>query len=164
MSSARGELAALAVDRLAGRTVLPDVLVAAAVRAVVEGLDSPTLPELAALSRDDTTASELFALVVAELDLEVPADAAAARWQLLGEALAVLARGEVPVGKGAAAVGELDDRLGHPDALREMRSWIAMFDSWIPTDVTPVSFPEDQIRQQARELLAGPWPPHHPDS
>ncbi|MFI5611195.1 hypothetical protein [Amycolatopsis sp. NPDC051903] len=159
MSSARGELAALAVDRLAGRTVLPDDLVAAAGRAVVAGLDSPTLAELAGLGRDDGTAPDLFGRVVAELGIEVPFDAATARWQLLGEALAALARGDVSVNEGSTAVGELDDRLGHPDALREMRRWIAMFDSWIPTDVTPVSFPEDQIRQQARELLAGAWPP-----
>ncbi|WP_432849105.1 hypothetical protein ACQPXB_00700 [Amycolatopsis sp. CA-161197] len=159
MSSARGELAALAVDRLAGRTVLPDDLVAAAVRAVVAGLDSPTLPELAGLGHDDATAPDLFAQVVAELGIEVPADAAAARWQLLGEALAVLARGDVSVKEGATAVWELDSRLDHPGALAEMRRWIAMLGSWIPTDVTPVSFCEDQILQQARELLAGTWPP-----
>ncbi|QRP45923.1 hypothetical protein [Amycolatopsis sp. FDAARGOS 1241] len=159
MSSARGELAALAVDRLAGRTVLPDDLVAAAVRAVVEGLDSPTLAELAGLGRDDSAAPGLFTQVVAELGIEVPVDAVTARWQLLGEALAALARGDVSVHEGSAAVRELDDRLGRPEALRELRRWLAMFDSWIPTDVTPVSFPAGQIRQQARELLAGPWPP-----
>ncbi|WP_326567531.1 hypothetical protein VSH64_37730 [Amycolatopsis rhabdoformis] len=159
MSSARGEIAALAVDRLAGRAVLPDDLVAAAVRAVVAGLDSPTLPMLAGLGRDDTTAPDLFAQVVAELGIEMPADAASARWQLLGAALAALARGDVSVNEGATAVWELDARLGHPEALTEVRRWIAMLDSWIPTDVTPVSFCEDQILQQARELLAGSWPP-----
>ncbi|MET7990663.1 hypothetical protein ABZU76_07105 [Amycolatopsis sp. NPDC005232] len=159
MSSARGELAALAADRLAGRAVLPDDLVVAAVRAVVAGLDSPTLPELAGLGHDDATAPNLFVQVVAELGIEVPADAAAARWQLLGEALAVLARGDVSVKAGATAVWELDARLDYPGAMDEMRRWIAMLDSWIPTDVTPVSFCEDQILQQARELLSGNWPP-----
>ncbi|MEV6897971.1 hypothetical protein [Amycolatopsis sp. NPDC051372] len=159
MSSARGELAALAMDRLVGRTVLPDDLVTAAARAIVAGLDSPTLPELAGLGHDDTTASDLFSQVVAELGIEVPTDAATARWQLLGEALAALARGDVSVNEGATAVWELDRRLDYPDALDEMRRWIAMLDAWIPTDVTPVSFCEDQILQRARELLSGNWPP-----
>ncbi|MFF0144552.1 hypothetical protein ATK36_3270 [Amycolatopsis sulphurea] len=157
MSSARGELIALAVDRLAGLDVPSGELVAAGVRAVVEGLDSPSLPELA--GSDHRDAATLFTRVVDELDLELPADAETARWQLLGECLGSMVRGDVSFGESTAAFHDLDHRLGRPEVLTELRHWIAMLTVWIPTDVTPVSFCEEQIRQQARQLLAGSWPP-----
>ncbi|GAA3535894.1 hypothetical protein GCM10022222_19460 [Amycolatopsis ultiminotia] len=157
MSCARGVLAALAVDRLAGLDVPSGDLVAAGVRAVVEGLDSPSLPELA--GSDDRAAVDLFTQVIDELGIELPADAESARWQLLGRCLGVMVRGEVPLGEAATSFDELDGRLGRPDALAELRRWFALLAAWIPTDVTPLSFCAQQIRQQARQLLAGPWPP-----
>ncbi|MBB4687104.1 hypothetical protein [Amycolatopsis jiangsuensis] len=157
MSSARGALAALAVDRLAGFDVPSRDLVAAGMRAVVEGLDSPTLPELA--GSEDRDAAGLFTRVVDELGIELPVDADAARWQLLGECLGAMVRGDVPLAEAAALFEELDARLGRPGVLAELRRWLAMLATWIPTDVTPVSFCEEQVRQLARQLLAGPWPP-----
>ncbi|WIX80595.1 hypothetical protein QRX50_07455 [Amycolatopsis carbonis] len=90
---------------------------------------------------------------------EVPADTATVRWERLGETLGAMVRGETPVGAASRSVREQSERLGSPEVLRDLQRWIAMLDSWIPTDVTPVSFCEDQILQQARELLAGTWPP-----
>ncbi|SEP49290.1 hypothetical protein [Amycolatopsis saalfeldensis] len=159
MSSARGELAALAVDRLAGRAVYSGDLVDAGGRALVEGVDSPSLPELAGLGRDDADAPDVFARVVHELGIELPADATAARWQLLGESLGAMVRGEATPAKSSGPVVEFDRLLGYPGVLRELVRWFAMLDAWIPTDVTPVSFCEQQILEQARLVLAGPWPP-----
>ncbi|MER6767388.1 MULTISPECIES: hypothetical protein [Amycolatopsis] len=160
MSSARGALAALAVDRLAGLDITAAELVEAGARAVGEGLDAPSLPELAALDyRDHQAVSAAFSHVVEELGIELPVDATAAQWQLLGEHLGEMVRGDVPLAQAAKSVKAFDGRLGHPAALSELRQWLAMLATWIPTDVTPVSYCEQQVLQQARAVLAGPWPP-----
>ncbi|WP_033292050.1 hypothetical protein [Amycolatopsis jejuensis] len=160
MSSARGALAALAVDRLAGLDVASSELVAAGERAVGEGLRAPSLAALAGLDhRDHRAVTDAFAHVVEELGIELPPDATAAQWQLLGEQLGEMVRGDVSLTAGANVVTSLDDRLGHPAALHELRQWLAMLASWIPTDVTPVSYCEQQVLQHARAVLAGPWPP-----
>ncbi|MGW7532680.1 hypothetical protein [Amycolatopsis sp. NPDC054798] len=160
MSSARGALAALAVDRLAGLDITAAELVEAGARAVGEGLEAPSLPELAALDhRNHQAVSDAFSHVVEELGIELPADATAAQWQLLGEHLGEMVRGDVPLAEGAKSVKALDGRLGRPAALAELRQWLAMLATWIPTDVTPVSYCEQQVLQQARAVLAGPWPP-----
>ncbi|WP_020663469.1 hypothetical protein [Amycolatopsis benzoatilytica] len=160
MSSARSALAALAVDRLAGLDVTAAEVVAAAARALDEGIDAPSLARLAGLDhRDQQLLVELFVQVVAELGIELPADATAAQWQLLGEHLGEMVRGDVPLAEAAKTVKALDGRLGRPTALVELRQWLAMLATWIPTDVTPISYCEEQVLQQARAMLAGPWPP-----
>jgi hypothetical protein len=160
MSLARGALAALAVDRLAGLDVAAVDVVEAATKAVGEGLDAPSLPELAGLDhRNRQAVDAAFTHVVEELGIELPADATAAQWHRLGEHLAELVRGDVPFAQAVAAVRLLDGRLGRPAALVELRQWLAMLATWIPTDVTPVSYCEEQVLQQARTVLAGPWPP-----
>ncbi|MGW4482741.1 hypothetical protein ACWEOE_02775 [Amycolatopsis sp. NPDC004368] len=90
---------------------------------------------------------------------EVPAHCATAQWERLGGTLGAMVRGETPVGEAGRSVREQSARLGSPAVLHDLLRWIAMLDQWIPTDVTPVSFCEDQILQQARELLSGNWPP-----
>jgi len=160
MPSARDALATLAVGRLAGLDVVSGDLVAAAADAVAEGLEPPSMTLLAGLTgRDTVPVAEAFGQVIAELGIELPSDATAARWQLLSECLGEMVRGDVPLRAASARFRTLDRLLGRPSALGDLRRWLAMHAEWIPSDRTPIGFCEDQVLEQARTLLAGPWPP-----
>ena len=77
------ELRMLAIRQRLDGVVRSDLLIEAAVRAVVDGADSPLLPSLAGLTRgEEPEAQELFGAVVNELDI-APPDPPEGRWQLV---------------------------------------------------------------------------------
>ncbi|MFD9888586.1 hypothetical protein ACFWY9_04560 [Amycolatopsis sp. NPDC059027] len=80
-------------------------------------------------------------------------------WALVRDHLHDLVQGGLAPLPGGRLLRVSSERLGDPAALRELVRWAAMLETWIPTDVTPTSFCEDQLLQQARSLLAGTWPP-----
>ncbi|MFE0022174.1 hypothetical protein [Amycolatopsis sp. NPDC059021] len=83
----------------------------------------------------------------------------AGEWALVRDHLHDLVQGGLTPLSGGRLLRASSERLGDPAALRELVRWAAMLETWIPTDVTPTSFCEDQLLQQARVLLAGTWPP-----
>jgi hypothetical protein len=163
VEACRELLRGLAVDRLAGRELRTSHLVEAALDALVAGVDAPSLPRLAGLECSaGEEADAVFTQVVCELGLELPEDATAARWQLVHGWLTAMVKGEMSPAVGGALVREVGELLGGPASLQEISHWSATLESWIPTDLTPRDVCEVPILEQAAELLAGPWPPHHP--
>ena len=67
------ELRDIAIREALDEIVGADVLIATALRALLEGVDSPSLPLLAGLSRrEEGEAHDLFRAVTVELDIAPP--------------------------------------------------------------------------------------------
>ena len=76
-----------AIRERLGQQIRSDQLIKIALDAVLAGIDSPALVQLAGLGRkEEPEARELFGLACDELGLAptLPADPAAARWELIG--------------------------------------------------------------------------------
>ena len=148
-----------ALDEIVGA----DVLIDAAVRALLEGVESPSLPLLAGLSRqEEGEAHDLFRAVVLELDIAppTPLDTKAARWSLVRWLCEAIADGSIePEVAGQLIWYRGWNELGYPAALQPMIGWVSEWDDWSPSWDVERDHYQRLIVQEAERLLDGPWPP-----
>lgn len=157
------DLRMLAVREALDEIVGADVLIETGLRALLAGADSPSLPLLAGLSRqEEGEAHDLFRAVVDELDLAPPApiNARTARWELVRWLCDAIARGDVEPEVGGRLIwcrgwNELD----YPAALQPIVGWVSEWDDWTPSWEVDRDHYRRLIVDEARRLAAGPWPP-----
>ncbi|MFF5423081.1 MULTISPECIES: hypothetical protein [unclassified Streptomyces] len=158
----------LALERLVGRRPRPEQLVEAGLSALVLDVEAESLPLLAGLSRaEHERADALFDQVLSELDLvrDLPGGSAgppweAARWELVRWWLRLVVNGSLDPGAGGDLVTyEGWGALGRPGTLRPLVDRTDAYNAWaaLPRgDRGPLA---EAIAEEARRLLAGPWPP-----
>ncbi|WP_441251339.1 hypothetical protein [Kitasatospora sp. McL0602] len=156
-------LCLLAIERRIGRRVGADTLIQAALVALVLDVDTPAVCDLAGLTRgEESRAHELFTQVVEELGLaaRLPATDAEARWALVRWWLQLIANGSMNAIEGGNLISyEAWDHLDRPAALRPFLAWTSEYDDWKDDWDTPREAFGQRIIDEARDLLAGPWPP-----
>ncbi len=140
-----------------------DVLIATALSALLDGVDSPSLPLLAGLSRrEEGEAHDLFNAVVNELNIAppTPAKTAPERWNLVRWLCQALAEGALkPEYAGRIIWWEGWEELGYPESLRPIVALVSEWDDWTPSwNIDRHQFGQ-LIVDEARKLLDGPWPP-----
>ena len=157
------ELRIIAVREALGEIVGSDVLIETALRALLEGVETPTLPLLAGLGRsEEGEAHDLFRRVADELGIAPPSplDTTAARWDLVRWVCEGIVEGKFAQEWGGSIIWyDGWNELGHPDSLQRIVGAVSEFDDWNPTwDVD-----RDDLRRvivdEASGLLAGPWTP-----
>ena len=89
--------------------------------ALARGLDSPTLRELAGLSKtaDVREIADIFAGALEELGIEIP-DEDAVRWERVRSWAGRMTQGVVSAYEGASRITDEYYRLGEPEHLQEM--------------------------------------------
>jgi hypothetical protein len=151
------ELKEIAIREGSNEIVGADVLIATALRALLEGVDSPSLPLLAGLSRrEEGEAHDLFRAVTAELDIAPPSptETPADRWHSVRWLCEAIADGTADSGSAGRLIWRRWRELGEPDSLRPIVNWISQWDEWNPD-------PErrhlrERIVEEAKRFLEGP--------
>jgi hypothetical protein len=117
-------------DRFLARQVASEHLPAWAAQALVEGLDSPTLRELAGLPRGEVReAQDLFRHALVELGAVLPAESASPGDLVLFWASRMVAGTVAPV-NGANWIIRYGEDLGWPERLTHMLGLASMWDDW----------------------------------
>ncbi len=134
-----------------------DVLIQAATEALVAGLDSPALRELAGLGKsEEPEAPALFESALDELALRpaLPADEQAARWTLVEWWASLVASGELAPAQGGHLIWHDGwNELGHPARLQPIVGWTSEYDDWTPDWEEPRAVYEQRIVDACRDLL-----------
>jgi hypothetical protein len=158
----------LALERLIGRRPHPEQLVEAGLTALVLDVETESLPLLAGLPRSEHEQAEaLFDRVLDELRLSrsLPADTTglpweAARWELVRWWLQLIVNGSVDPGAGGDLITyEGWSALARPRTLGPLVDKTDAYNDWAAIrrgDRAPLA---ESIVEEARRLLAGPWPP-----
>ncbi|MCP1415720.1 hypothetical protein [Paenarthrobacter sp. A20] len=140
-----------------------DVLIATALSALLDGVDSPSLPLLAGLSRrEEGEAHDLFNAVVNELNIAppTPAKTTPERWNLVRWLCQALVDGALkPEYAGRLIWWEGWDELGYPESLRPLIGQVSEWDDWTPSWTIDRNQIGQLIIDEAKKLLDGPWPP-----
>lgn len=154
------ELRMLAIRRRLDGLVRADLLIEAAVRALVQGADSPSLPNLAGLTgKEEPDAQELFRSVVDELGM-APPDPTEGRWQLVRWWCREIVGGRLRPEVGGRLIWfEGWQELGYPDSLQPVVGWTSEWEDWTPDWGVEREDYERKIVSEAETLLAEPWPP-----
>ncbi|ALE04763.1 hypothetical protein AL755_03490 (plasmid) [Arthrobacter sp. ERGS1:01] len=156
------DLRGYAIRSALNETVGADVLIDTAVRALLEGVDSPSLPLLAGLlRREEGEAQELFRAVTAELNLAPPPpiDSQSTRWRLVRWLCEAIVDGSAQPEVAGKFIWDRWDELGYPKSLQPLVGWVSEWDDWHPSwDVEREHF-QGLIVDEARTLLNGTWPP-----
>lgn len=153
----------LAIEQLTGRHIGADTMIQAALVALVLDIDTPALRDLAGLTRcEESQARDLFVRVVEELGLAegIPVADEDARWALVRWWLQLIDNGSMNAIEGGRLITyEGWQPLGCPEALVPFRVWTSEYDDWEDGWGTPRGVFGQRIADEARALLAGPWPP-----
>ncbi|MFE4195075.1 hypothetical protein ACFRJ9_04350 [Paenarthrobacter sp. NPDC056912] len=140
-----------------------DLLIATALNAVLDGVDSPSLPLLAGLTRrEEGDAHDLFNAVVNELNIAppTPAKTTPKRWNLVRWLCQALVDGELkPDYAGRLIWWEGWDKLAYPESLRPLVGQVSEWDDWTPSWTIDRHQIAQLIVEEAKKLLNGPWPP-----
>lgn len=140
-----------------------DKLIDAALRALISGVESPSLPLLAGLSRhEEGEAHDLFRAVASELNLEppTPLDTRAERWSLVRWLCESIADESVePEVAGRLIWYRGWNELDYPAALQPLVGWVSEWDDWSPSWDLDRDHYRRLIVEEARRLLDRPWPP-----
>jgi hypothetical protein len=146
-----------AVRERLGQIVRSDELVRLAVEAVVGGLDGVALVELAGLThREEPEAHDVFARVVDELALapDLPADARAARWELVRWWCSLIVDGHVAAEVGGRLIwNEGWVQLDYPEVLRPIVGWVSEWEDWTDAWGEPRETYCRRIVEAARDVL-----------
>lgn len=151
------ELQEIAIREVLDEIVGADVLIATALRALLEGVDSPSLPLLAGLSRrEEGEAHDLFRAVAAELDIAPPSptDTPAELWHLVRWLCEAIADGTVDPGLAGHLIWGRWSGLGRPDSLQPIVDAMSEWDEW-NSDLERGHLRE-RIVEGARQFLEGP--------
>ncbi|WP_418960956.1 hypothetical protein [Streptomyces tritici] len=153
----------LAVERIAYGVVGADRLIGAALDALLAGVDSPSLAQLAGLTRrEEPEASGLFEAVLDELALRegLPATEVGARRLRIRQLLTQIVRGTVDPLLGADRVWDLSHSVRWYDTAvaPAVQGLLTAYDC---DENDPVRLEEarEEIRAAARALLVLPEPP-----
>ncbi len=146
-----------ALDEIVGA----DKLIDAALRALLEGVESPSLALLAGLSRrEEGEAHDLFRAVISELGIAppTPLDTRAERWNLVRWLCETIADGSVEPEVGGRLIWYQGwNELDYPAALQPMVGWVSEWDDWSPSWDVERDHYRRLIVEEARRLLNGPW-------
>lgn len=157
------DLQMLAVREALDEIVGADVLINTALNALLDGVESETLPLLAGLSkREEGEAHDLFTKVCGELDLTppTPINTVEARWDLARWTCEQIAAGTIePEAGGRLIWYRCWNELDYPAVLQPMVGWVSEWDDWSPTWEVDREHYRELIVSEARSLLAGPLPP-----
>ncbi|WP_370409348.1 hypothetical protein [Streptomyces fradiae] len=149
----------LARLRAFGRHVGSDQLIQAGLDALLVGVDSPSLPELAGLLRsEEPEAPELFERVLDELGLafRAPAEPRAAAWAFALWTAEQMVDGSLDPASGAYLIrAEVADELGRPEELDALIDCSVTLDSWEESWGVAVEVLETEAIEAARALLRG---------
>jgi hypothetical protein len=167
------QLRMLAVDLEIDRHVGADRLIRAGLDALLAGVEAPSLPLLAGLSRnEEPDARPLFHQVVDELGLapDLPVDRTARRWALVRWWAQLVVDGALDPGEGGYLIWQEGwSPLGHPDALRpvvgevvQLEDWASSGEVWDDARKAEGDRLAARIVHEARKLLDGPWPAPEP--
>lgn len=144
-----------------GLAVGSDELIRRALDAILAGVDSPSLRELAALGRrEEAEAHELCGRVAEEPGLtgDLPQDAAAGWWELTQWWCARILAGAVPPETGGEMIARTLSLEVQSNALRRLVGAFWEWEEW--TSAYP--WPRDESRQRivdsATDLLTAPGP------
>lgn len=154
------DLQEIAIREAGGETVGANVLIDTALQALLEGVDSPSLPLLAGLTRrEEAEAHDLFRAVAEELGIAPPSpvETQIQRWQLVRWLCDAIASGTAdPDPAGFLIWDQAWDQLDRPDLLRPLIGWLSEWDD------PPRGVERRQLRslilEEARRLADGPWP------
>lgn len=141
-----------------------DQLIQAGLDALLSGVDTPSLRQLAGLSRaEEPEAHDLFDSVIDELELmpTMPDDPTAARWELVRWWCQLIVDGQLAPEVGAALVSyEAWGELGYPESLQPLAGWLSEWEDWNESWDIPRETFMDRILEAIRQLLDEPvWPP-----
>lgn len=152
-----------AVREALGEIVGADQLINAALNALMHGVESPSLPLLAGLSRqEEGDAHELFRAVISELALAppTPINSDAERWRLVRWLCEAIAEERIePEVAGRLIWFQGWNELDYPDALQPLVGWVSEWEDWSPSWGVDRDHYRRLIVEEARRLLAEPWPP-----
>jgi hypothetical protein len=154
------ELRMLAIRQRLDGVVRADLLIHAAVRALVSGVESSSLPRLAGLTRtEEPEAQDLFRAVVSELGISLPDDAEG-RWQLVRWWCREIVEGHLRPEVGGRLIWmEGWNELGYPDLLQPLVGWVSEWEDWtIDWGVEREEY-ERKIVAEANALLMQQGPP-----
>ena len=156
-------LRVIAIRQTLGEVVGADVLIAAGLDALLQGLDTPSLRELAGLTRaEESEAQELFRAVADELDLtpSLPADPRSARWELVRWWCTEIVDGRVRPEIGGRLIWLRGwNELDHPDALQPIVSWVSEWEDWTESWGVEREEYARRIVAESKALLDQQWPP-----
>jgi len=123
------ELWMLAIGQALGEIVGADLLIEAALRAVLDGVDSTSLVLLAGLGRrEESEAQDLFRAAIGELDLAptLPGDPRLARWALVRWWCRAIVAGRLRPEVGGRLIWIQGwDELDYPEALQPLVGWVS---------------------------------------
>jgi hypothetical protein len=154
------ELRMLAIRQRLDGIFRADVLIEAAVRAVLRDVESPSLVELAGLSRgEESQAQELFRAATRELSLAPPGEQEG-RWALVHWWCQEIDQGRLRPEVGGRLIWEEGwNHLGYPDSLQHLVGWVSEWEDWSESFGVEREEYARRIRAEAQALLALPWPP-----
>jgi len=148
-----------AIDERSGCQIGSDRLIQLALDALVGGVDTPALRQLAGLGRgEEPEAHDLFEQVVHELDLAppLPDHPTEARWALVRWWCQLIVDGDLSPEEGGLRIWTQWHELRDPDALRPLVEAVIQWDDWTEGDRFPRETYSQGIVAAARRLLAGP--------
>jgi len=152
-----------AIREQLGNTVSSDQLIAAALGALLAGVESSALAQLAALGHsEESEAHTLFNRVVEEFALapSLPTEPTAARWELVRWWCQLIVEEKLPPQVGGRLIWfEGWNKLKYPEALQPLVGMVSEWDDWTEEWDMPREMYSLRIIQAARELLDQPWPP-----
>jgi hypothetical protein len=151
----------LAIRQRLDGVVRADLLIEAALRAVLRDVESTSLVGLAGLSRrEESQAQELFRAAAGELGLAPPGELEG-RWALVRWWCQEIVQGRLrPEVGGRLIWHEGWDHLGYPDSLQPLVGWVSEWQDWTEDFGVEREEYARRILVEARRLLAEPWPPH----
>lgn len=164
-------LARAAIYERLGYTVGSNQLIQMALDALMAGIDTPALRQLAGLNlSEEPDAHDLFGQVIHELGLapSLPAHPTQARWALIRWLCQLIVDGHLPPGEGGQLIWtEGWDQLGRPPAFQPLIGWASEWEDWNDHHAVPRETYQKNILAEAKQLLNRPWPPTdstHPES
>lgn len=148
----------LAIEGASGHQVGSDRLITAGLDALLSGLDSPSLAQLAGLARrEEPEAPELFLRVLDELGLapELPTNRPQALWAMAHWWADQIVNGEIDPLAGADLIWwRVAAELGYPDQLRAIVAGAVNGEDWNEDWPVPVEQIKNDIAQAARGFQA----------
>ncbi|MFE5586367.1 hypothetical protein [Kitasatospora sp. NPDC056531] len=148
----------LAVESASGYRAGSDRLIAAGLDALLRGVDSPSLPLLAGLGRnEEPDAPELFTKVLEELDLvpDLPADRDQALWAMARWWAGLIVDGKLDPLTGADLIWwRVAMELGYPGELQGLVNGAVNGDDWNENWDIPLEQIKGEIVEAAHAFLA----------